>query len=57
MVRRESFYLYSYEVEHALHLYPDADGGRVGTVEISIEDIPRIRAALNQVEHYVKICR
>lgn len=53
-VRRESFYLYSYEPDDALTLYPDAGDGRSGTVEINIEDIPKLRAALDLVERYVK---
>lgn len=52
-VRRESFYLYSYEPDDALILYPD-NGGRHGTVEMSISDIPKIRAALDLVERYIK---
>lgn len=54
-VRRESFYLrgadsYNGSVEHAIELYPSSSGGHLGTVEILIEDIPKIRAALDLVE-------
>lgn len=58
-VRRESFYLrgedtYDKEARHAIELYPssrDNSHGQ-GTVEILIEDIPKIRAALDLVEKY-----
>lgn len=55
-VRRESFYLqgentFDGEKRHAIHTYPDACGQ--GNVEILIEDIPKIRAALDQVEQYL----
>jgi hypothetical protein len=60
-VRRESFYLrgadsYDKEQRHAIELYPSSIDGRhgQGTVEILIEDIPKIRAALDLVETYVK---
>lgn len=54
-VRRESFCLrgedtYEGPRRHAIHLYPN-DCGQ-GTAEILIEDIPKIRAALDQVEKY-----
>jgi hypothetical protein len=59
-VRRESFYLrgedsYLVEKRHAIELYPSSQDGRhsQGTVEILIEDIPKIRAALDQVERYL----
>jgi hypothetical protein len=58
-VRRESFYLrgedsYEDEVEHGIFLYPSPSTGRQGTVEILIEDIPKIRAALDHIENYLK---
>jgi hypothetical protein len=58
-VRRESFYLrgadsYDKPMRHAIELYPSPPGGRQGTVEILIEDIPKIRAALDEVERAVK---
>lgn len=56
-VRRESFYLrgedtYEGERRHAFHLYPHPCGQ--GAVEILIEDIPKLRAALDQVEAHVR---
>lgn len=58
-VRRESFYLRGedsthFDQRHAIELYPHYAGGNQGTVEILIEDIPKIRAALDQVEQYLK---
>ena len=38
---------------HGIYVYQDAES-RQGTAEILIEDIPKIRAALDQVESYVK---
>jgi hypothetical protein len=56
-LRRESFYLrgedsYDQERRHAIELYPSSSDGRhgQGTVEILIEDIPKIRAALDLIE-------
>lgn len=54
-VRRESFYLQGEytgdgQKRHAIHVYPDPCGQ--GNVEILIEDIPKIRAALDQVEKF-----
>lgn len=40
------------ERRYALTLYPSSDAGQ-GTVEILLEDIPKIRAALDQVEKIV----
>lgn len=62
-VRRESFYLkgeYLFDPEqgryvkhkHAITVYENGDCGQ-GTVEILIEDIPKIRAALDLVEKTV----
>ncbi len=56
-IRRESFYLrgqdtYDGEKRHAIHVYPDSCGQ--GNVEILLEDIPKIRAALDQVERFEK---
>ena len=54
-VREESFYLRgedSYGVDavpHGIFVYPSHDS-RQGTAEIPIEDIPKIRAALDQAE-------
>ena len=63
-VRRESFYLrgedsYDRERRHAIELYPSSEDGRhnQGSVEILIEDIPKIRAALDRVEQYLAIQR
>lgn len=58
-VRRESFYLrgadyYDKKARHAFELYPNAATGQ-GTVEILIEDISKIRAALDQVENHLRI--
>lgn len=60
-VRRESFYLrgadtYERAQRHAIELYPSSQDGRhsQGTVEILIEDIPKIRAALDLVEQNVR---
>jgi hypothetical protein len=58
-VRRESFYLrgedaYNGDRRHAINLYPARPDGDQGTVEILIEDISKIRAALDQVERYVR---
>lgn len=55
-VRRESFYLrgedsYSGLQRHAIHLYPHECGQ--GTIELLIEDIPKIRAALDLVEKHL----
>jgi hypothetical protein len=58
-VRRESFYLrgedsYFEERRHAIQVYPSSEGRHSqGTVEILIEDIPKIRAALDAVENYL----
>lgn len=56
-VRGESFMLRGEEPRtaydasrHGIFLYPTFKGGRQGSVEILIEDIPKIRAALDQVE-------
>jgi hypothetical protein len=60
-VRRESFYLrgeddydYAYngaeQPRHAIILYPRTEGCLTGTIEFLIEDIPKIRAVLDQVE-------
>ena len=56
-VRRESFYLRgqdSYEQmrRHGINVYDSGHGQ--GTVEILIEDIPKIRAALDRIEGYLK---
>lgn len=58
-VRRESFYLrgedtFAGEKTHAIYLYPNPyPNGRQGTVEIPLEDIPKIRAALDAVESFL----
>lgn len=62
-VRRESFYLrgddpYDYVYNgapmprHAIIFYPTQVGAHVGTVELLLEDIPKIRAVLDAVEAY-----
>lgn len=51
-VRRESFYLQGTGKRHTLTLYPDVDNSDTGVVEILIEDIPKIRAALDAVERF-----
>lgn len=59
-VRRESFYLRSLEKgagRHSILVYPDIFSPESGTVEILLEDIPKIRAALDQVERYLKLRR
>lgn len=55
-VRRESFYLQGIDPKnrHTLILYPDVDNQDSGVVEILTEDIPKIRAALDAVEQYVR---
>lgn len=58
-VRRESFYLrgadsYDKRQRHAIELYPSSPDGRQGTVEILIEDIPKVRAALDAVEAHLQ---
>jgi hypothetical protein len=52
-VRRESFYLQGTGKRHGLILYPDVDNSDTGVVEILIEDIPKIRAALDAVGQYI----
>jgi len=54
-IRRESFYLrgadsYNGPARHAIELYPSPHGGSQGTIEILLEDIPKIRACLDLVE-------
>src|ERR1700677_2866052 len=56
-VRRESFYITGEDSSegdrrHAFHVYHSRPDGIQGTVEILIEDIPKIRAALDQVEAF-----
>ena len=48
-VRRESFKLYGGEGPSQMY----ADQGRTGGIEISIADIPKVRAALDLVEEYL----
>lgn len=55
-VRRESFYLvgadsYDKPQRHAIEMYPGPNNQ--GTVEILIEDIPKIRACLDAVEKHL----
>ena len=45
---------YEGDRRHAINLYPARPDGNQGTVEILIDDIPKIRAALDQVERYVR---
>ncbi len=52
-VRRESFYLQNTSKRKPITLYPDVDDSDTGVVELMIEDIPKLRAALDQVEQYV----
>ena len=52
-VRRESFYLLADDegaAELSLILYPDFGDPRTGTVELSLADLPKLRAALDLVE-------
>jgi hypothetical protein len=54
-VRRESFIIrgeddYDSPRRHVLHLSPRRPGHRTGSAEILLEDIPKIRAALDQAE-------
>lgn len=58
-VRSESFYLRGEEPEpdrpsprHSVGVYPKGETN-LGTAELLIEDIPKIRAALDVVEQYV----
>lgn len=67
-VRRESFYLrgaslFDHDFEgapipdHVIYLYPSSgptSKERAGTVEIELRDIPKIRAALDAIEDYLK---
>lgn len=63
-LRQESFYLRGehtfdanerrhVERRHAIHVYENGNSGQ-GTVEILIEDIPKIRAALDAIEAAAK---
>jgi len=57
-VRRESFYLrgadsYNGDTKHGIYIYPNPPSQQ-GTVEILIEDIPKIRAALDHIENYLR---
>lgn len=51
-VRRESFYIQGIDRtgKHTIFVYPDVDGNGDGVAEILIADIPKIRAALDEVE-------
>lgn len=51
-VRRESFYLRGDLHAHRVFIYPWGEEGD-GTVEFLTADIPKIRAALDQVERHV----
>lgn len=53
-VRKESFYLHGIDPngKHTIFVYPDVDGKGDGVVEILTADIPKIRAALDEVERY-----
>lgn len=56
-VRRESFYLsgadsYNKRQRHAIDVYPGPHDQ--GSVEILIEDIPKIRACLDAVEKHLR---
>ncbi len=59
-VRSESFYLsgedcYNGKRRHAIFIYPSSPNNREqGSVEILIEDIPKIRAALDVIEETIK---
>lgn len=59
-VRSESFYIrggdsYKGPVEHGIYVYPNPyPDGHQGTAEILLEDIPKIRAALDQVERVMR---
>jgi len=53
-VREESFYLWSEDDEkHPIIIYPTYEN-EIGTVEILIEDITKIRACLDCIENYLK---
>lgn len=55
-VRRESFYLHGEgdgSRRHAIIVYPDQQDD-AGTVEILLEDIPKIRACFDEIERYLK---
>lgn len=56
-VRRESFYLRGeyapqHRARHAIEVYPEPGNPTQGSIELLIEDIPKIRAALDLVEKY-----
>jgi hypothetical protein len=51
-VRRESFYLQG-AGKHSIGVYPDVDDTGNGVIEILSADIPKIRAALDRVQHYL----
>jgi hypothetical protein len=56
-VRRESFYLRAEPGEdgrHEIIVYPNSpDPVPTGTAEILLEDIPKIRACLDEIEAYL----
>lgn len=58
-VRSESFVLYGEDCyngprRHAIFLYPSSPNNRAqGTIEILLEDIPKIRAALDLIENTI----
>lgn len=52
-VRRESFYLRGSGERHAIYIYESPIRHGTGTAELLIEDIPKIRAALDQVERHL----
>jgi hypothetical protein len=52
-VRRESFYLHGEgggDGRHAIIVYPDTRNPDVGTVEILLEDIPKLRACFDAID-------
>lgn len=60
-VRSESFYLHGETpkvaveaARHGIFLYPHYLNERQGSIELLLEDIPKLRAILDAVEAYVK---
>jgi len=54
-VRRESFHLHGEGGEddrHAIIVYPDSLNPEIGTVEILLEDVPKLRACLDAIDRY-----
>lgn len=60
-IRRKSFYLHgdgdsraSGGDGHAITVYPDLLDPDVGTIEVLLEDVPKLRACLDAIDSYLK---